>query len=95
MRLAALSSLLPHLHSPSASPTLPILRATTEDHALDSFQNVLFSLARFHEATGAYPARITVVSFGAKQQRFVELHARALRWPAPRRAKVWPERPCG
>ena len=84
MRLAALSSLLPHLHSPSASPTLPILRATTEDHALDSFQNLLFALARFHEYTGRWPARVTVVGYEMKRRRFEELHRAALRWPAER-----------
>src|SRR5262249_48214747 len=36
-------------------------RATTEEFALDSFENVLFSLCRFHEFTGGWPRRITVV----------------------------------
>ena len=55
-------------------------RATTEDAALDSFQNVLFSVARFREVTGVYPARITVVGHDFKRRRFEQLHRRALRW---------------
>lgn len=54
---------------------------TIEDAALDSFQNVLFSIARFRELTGAYPTRITVVGHGFKRRRFEELHRLAIRWP--------------
>lgn len=57
------------------------LRMTTENFALDSFQNLLFSIARFYEYTNRYPERITVVSYAFKKKRFVELHAKALRWP--------------
>ncbi|GER38765.1 polyketide cyclase/dehydrase and lipid transportsuperfamily protein, partial [Striga asiatica] len=35
-------------------------RALTEEHARDSFENLLFSLCRFRELTGAYPQNITV-----------------------------------
>lgn len=56
-------------------------RALTEDHAHDSFENVLFSLCRFRQLVGRYPARLTVVSFGFKEARFRDLHRRALRWP--------------
>ncbi|RDB24818.1 Uncharacterized protein C57A10.07 [Hypsizygus marmoreus] len=59
----------------------PFIRATTEDHALDSFQNLLFSIARFHEYTGRYPTRITVVGYEFKRARFTDLHRAALRWP--------------
>ena len=44
----------------------------------------IFSIARFHEVTGNYPKKITVVSFSFKQRRFETLHAPALRWPADR-----------
>lgn len=54
---------------------------TTENHALDSFQNLLFSIARFHEYTGRYPEKITVVGYQMKRQRFVDLHRAAIRWP--------------
>lgn len=57
------------------------LRMTTENFALDSFQNLLFSIARFYEYTNRYPSRITVVSYAYKKKRFVDLHAKALRWP--------------
>lgn len=60
---------------------MPFERATSEDHSLDSYQNLLFSIARFHEVTGGYPEHITVIGFEMKRKRFEELHIRALRWP--------------
>ncbi|KAJ2709355.1 hypothetical protein H4R19_004294 [Coemansia spiralis] len=56
-------------------------RVVTEEFARDSYENVLFSIARFHELTGNYPDRITVVGFEFKRSRFVELHRHALRYP--------------
>jgi hypothetical protein len=56
-------------------------QVTIEDAALDSFQNVLFSIARFRELTGVYPSRITVVGHDFKRRRFEGLHRLALRWP--------------
>ena len=73
LRLARTTGLLP--------PADQFTRVTTEDAALDSFQNVLFSIARFREFTGAYPMRITVVGHNFKRRRFEQLHRRALRWP--------------
>lgn len=35
-------------------------RALTEEHARDSFENLLFSVCRFRELTGSYPRNITV-----------------------------------
>lgn len=35
-------------------------RALTEEHARDSFENLLFSVCRFRELTGRYPQNITV-----------------------------------
>ncbi len=55
-------------------------RATTEEFARDSFENLLFSLCRFREYTGRYPRTLTVVGWKFKQARF-EAYARALRWP--------------
>ena len=63
---------------------IPFERATSEEHALDSYQNLLFSIARFHEVTGSYPEHITVISFEMKRRRFEQLHTRALRWPEKR-----------
>lgn len=56
-------------------------RITTENFALDSFENVVFSTARFREYTGRYPSRLTVISYGMKQKGFHQLHAKAIRWP--------------
>ncbi|KAF9268771.1 hypothetical protein L218DRAFT_917815 [Marasmius fiardii PR-910] len=60
------------------------LRATTENYALDSYQNLLFSIARFQEYTGHYPRRITIVGYEMKRKRFEELHRAAIRWPRER-----------
>jgi hypothetical protein len=77
-RLATASKLF----QPHASPGTPLFaRATTEEDSLDSYQNLLFSIARFHEYTGGYPNNITVVGYGMKRQRFTELHRMAIRWP--------------
>ncbi|KAJ7128946.1 hypothetical protein C8R43DRAFT_1098509 [Mycena crocata] len=59
-------------------------RATYEGYALDSFQNLLFSIARFREYTGSYPEKITVVGYEMKRARFAELHRAAIRWPESR-----------
>ncbi|KAH9014064.1 hypothetical protein EDB84DRAFT_1277872, partial [Lactarius hengduanensis] len=73
LRFACATGLLP--------PANRFTRAATEDAALDSFQNVLFSITRFCELTGAYPARITVVGHDFKRRHFGQLYQRALRWP--------------
>ncbi len=77
MRLALTSGVLPS--NPNYSP-----RATTENYALDSYQNLLFSVARFHEYTGRYPEYITIIGYEMKRRRFTELHRAALRWPHSR-----------
>jgi hypothetical protein len=59
-------------------------RSTLEDFALDSFQNLLYSICRFREFTGEYPAGITVAGWGFKARRFAELHRAAIRFPAAR-----------
>jgi hypothetical protein len=81
MRLALSLDILPA--STSAGAHVPFHRATTETSALDSYQNLLFSIARFHEVTGRYPSQITVVGYEMKQRRFQELHRAAIRFPAP------------
>lgn len=65
----------------------PAVRAVAfvEEYARDSMENVLFSLCRFRELTGRYPAgNLTLVSYSEKEARFRGLHAAALRWPAHR-----------
>ncbi|KAJ3824638.1 hypothetical protein F5880DRAFT_1623124 [Lentinula raphanica] len=74
MRLAMQANLLPR----------DFTRATTDNYALDSHQNLLFSIARFHEFTGVYPARITVVGYEMKRKRFTDLHRTAVRWSRSR-----------
>src|SRR6267142_1650087 len=73
LRLARTTGLLP--------PADQFMRVTTEDATLDSFQNILFSIARFREFTGAYPTRNTVVGHNFKHRRFEQLPRRATRCP--------------
>merc|ERR1740123_359787 len=56
-------------------------RAFTEDYAMDSFQNILFSICRFYEITGRYPSSITAISWSYKKTRFEMLHRKALMYP--------------
>ncbi|KAJ8762965.1 hypothetical protein K2173_023094 [Erythroxylum novogranatense] len=56
-------------------------RALTEEHARDSFENLLFSVCRFRELTGTYPHNITVVSYDFKEERFANLHRSAIGFP--------------
>ncbi|CAG8656283.1 1296_t:CDS:2, partial [Acaulospora morrowiae] len=56
----------------------------TEEYARDSYENLAFSICRFHEFTGHYPRNITVVGFQFKQRRFIELHRAALKFPIER-----------
>ena len=71
----------------------PFPRATVEEFALDSFENVLFSIIRFFEYASRWPDRITVVvrpsvrshclmrqGFGFKRLRYETVHRVALRW---------------
>jgi hypothetical protein len=41
-------------------------RTFLEEYARDSFENLLFSLCRFREASGTYPQKVTVVGFDFK-----------------------------
>uniref|UniRef100_A0A1D1XDB8 Uncharacterized protein C57A10.07 n=1 Tax=Anthurium amnicola TaxID=1678845 RepID=A0A1D1XDB8_9ARAE len=59
-------------------------RALTEEHARDSFENLLFSVCRFRELTGDYPHNITVISYDFKEERFAHLHRLALGFPETR-----------
>lgn len=55
-------------------------RATAEEFARDSFENVLFGLAHFRECTGRYPKSIEIVSWAFKRERF-DLHRQTVKWP--------------
>jgi len=59
------------------------LRATTEEFARDSFENLLFGICRFHECVGRYPQNIKIVSWAFKEERF-ESHRRAIDFPKSR-----------
>lgn len=55
-------------------------RTTTEEFARDSYDNVLFSLARFLECTGNFPSKLTIISWAFKRKRF-EHHCITVAWP--------------
>jgi hypothetical protein len=59
-------------------------RAFVEEFARDSFENLIFSIARFRELTGIYPHNISVVGYEFKKDRFVNLHRKALGFPEER-----------
>ena len=56
-------------------------RVSTEEFARDSFENVLFGLARFHELAERYPEQITIPGFDFKRSRFLDHHFPALNFP--------------
>lgn len=57
------------------------VRYALETYATDSYQNLLFSIIRFRQLTGAYPLNITIITHAFKERRFLELHAPAIKWP--------------
>lgn len=59
-------------------------RATTEEFGRDSFENILFGIARFRECTGRYPQCVEMVGWEFKRARF-DFHRRTIRWPAGER----------
>ena len=59
-------------------------RYELENWATDSFQNLLFSILRFRQVTGNYPRAVTVITHAFKEDRFLDLHAPAIKWPASR-----------
>ena len=61
-----------------------MLRTIRERHATDSYQNLLFSIAKFRKLAGQYPKTITVITHAFKERRFLELHAKAIKWPTNR-----------
>lgn len=56
-------------------------RATTEEFARDSLENLVFGICRFRECTGNTPTAVTVVSWAFKQARF-DLHRATIGFPA-------------
>ena len=56
-------------------------RTFIEDYALDSFQNLLFSICRFYQITSNYPSNIKLISWLFKKYRFENLHIKAIKYP--------------
>lgn len=54
---------------------------STEEFALDSFENLLFSICRFYELAQQYPSQVIIVGFGFKKERFVKYHAESIDYP--------------
>lgn len=67
-------------------PTHP--RIQVEERALDSYQNILFSLIHFWRsgspAHTRWPDRLTIVSHAFKRRRLVEAHCAAIGFPLDR-----------
>lgn len=63
---------------------LGLLPHVLEEKATDSYQNLLFSISKFSMVTGRYPEAVTVVTHAFKERRFLELHAKAIKWPLNR-----------
>lgn len=59
-------------------------RCELENWATDSYQNLLFSILRFKQVSGHYPDSITVITHAFKADRFLHLHAPAIKWPSHR-----------
>lgn len=52
-----------------------------EEYARDSYENILFSICRFHEISKTYPDIITVVGFDFKSHRFTDIIRKAIKFP--------------
>lgn len=55
-----------------------------EERATDSYQNLLFSIVLFRQTYGYYPRETVVITHAFKRDRFLDLHAKAIRWPLNR-----------
>lgn len=63
------------------SPTPIHHRILLEERALDSYQNILFSIIHFWRSTSAWPRHLTIVSHQFKRRRLAEAHCTALSFP--------------
>jgi len=55
-----------------------------EEYATDLYQNLLFSIIRFHKELGYYPSEMEVVTHAFKAQRIRKMHRKVIRWPEAR-----------
>lgn len=62
----------------------PAQGSLLQEHARDSFENLLFGLCRFYELTGHFPDDLLVIGYEFKHERFADLHRAALKWPDQR-----------
>ncbi|KAF2099484.1 hypothetical protein NA57DRAFT_55449 [Rhizodiscina lignyota] len=56
-------------------------RILLEEHATDSYQNILFSILLYNKKYREWPDSVTVVTHAFKRHRIIDLHARAIKWP--------------
>jgi hypothetical protein len=63
---------------------LELGRIVLEEHALDSFSNVVFSIILFWREVGIWSSKMTIVSHEFKRGRFMELHIPTVRFPMER-----------
>ncbi|SCV05799.1 LANO_0H15434g1_1 [Lachancea nothofagi CBS 11611] len=54
----------------------------TEEFALDSLENLLYSIVNFQAATSNCPSKVTIAGFGFKKKRFQDYHTIAIDYPA-------------
>ncbi|CAO2655737.1 Nn.00g045400.m01.CDS01 [Neocucurbitaria sp. VM-36] len=73
-----------HLHGGRAHRMFSKGYVLLEEHATDSFQNLLFSILLFRRTTGRYPKDIRIITHAFKARRFLDLHAPTIRWPKDR-----------
>lgn len=66
----------------SAKKLLDQGRVLLEEHATDSYQNLLFSILLFRQTTSSYPKEIRIITHAFKARRFLDLHSVAIRWPS-------------
>jgi len=59
-------------------------RVFLEEYALDSYENVLYSICRFREIQGYYPSQVFIVGFDFKSRRFEQLHRKAIGFSSDR-----------
>lgn len=69
-------------HPLSPIPLHP--RVVVEERALDSYQNILFSIIQFWRSTSHWPGHLTIISHQFKRRRLTEAHCTAVAFPLDR-----------
>lgn len=82
--VAELSEAQSYLNALKYTRREAIDRLLLEERATDSYQNLLFSILLFKQTYGCYPYEIVMVTHAFKRDRFLYLHAKAIRWPLNR-----------